>query len=79
MLLLYVGIVFAVPILIGLFVLALIVELGMKKSSLNEVEVIEEEPELDLDRIVKDLLANETKRPLYRSWTKAGYNIESGH
>jgi len=79
MLLMHVGIVFAVPILSGLFVLALIVELGMKKPSSNEVEVVEEKPELDLDRIVKDLLANETRRPLYRSWTKAGYNMESWH
>ena len=79
MLLMYVGIVFAMPILTGLFVLALIVELGMKKPFLNEVEVVEEESELDLDRIVKDLLANETRKPLYRSWTKAGYSMESGH
>lgn len=79
MLLLHVGIVFAVPILIGLFVLALIVEFGMKKPSNNEVEVVEEEAELDLDKIVKDLLANETRRPIYRSWTKAGYIVESGH
>ena len=79
MLLIHVGIVFAVPILIGLFVLALIVEFGMKKPFLNEVEVVEEKTELDLDKIVKDLLANEVRRPLYRSWTKAGYSMESGH
>ena len=78
MLLLCVGFVFAVPILIGLFVLALIVEFGMKKPSYNEVEVVEEEPELDLDKIVRDLLANETRKPLYRSWTKAGYSMELG-
>ena len=78
MLLIHVGIVFAAPILIGLFALALIVELGMKKPSYNEVEVVEEKPELDLDKIVRDLLANETRRPLYRSWTKAGYSMELG-
>lgn len=78
MLLLHVGIVFAVPILVGLFILALVVELGMKKPSYNEVEVVEEEPELDLDTIVRGLLANEVRKPLHRSWTKAGYSIESG-
>ena len=78
MLLIHVGIVFAVPILIGLFVLALVVEFGMTKPSYNEIEIVEEEPELDLDKIVRDLLANETRRPLYRSWTKAGYSTELG-
>lgn len=78
MLLMHVGIVFAMPILVGLFVLALVVEFGMKKPSSNEVEIADEEPELDLDKIVKDLLANEVRRPLYRSWTKAGYSTELG-
>lgn len=79
MLLIHVGIVFAVPILIGLFALALVVEFGMKKPSSNEVEIVEEETKLNLDKIVKDLLTNETRRPIYRSWTKAGYIVESGH
>ena len=79
MLLMHVGIVFAIPILTGLFVLALIVELGMKKPSINEVEVVEEEPELDLNKIAREFLANETRKPLHRSWTKAGYIVESGH
>lgn len=73
MLLLYVAIVFAVPVVGCLALLALFVNFGMSnRVSLNTVEA-EEEPELDLNEIVKEVLRNEHRRPLYRTGTVAGY------
>lgn len=73
MLLLCVAIVFAVPIFGGLTLLALFIQFGLNKpATLNIVEV-EEEHELDLNKIVKEVLRNEVRKPLYRTGTVAGY------
>lgn len=73
MLLLYVAIIFAIPVFGGLCLLALFVQFGTNKPvSMSTVEV-EEESELDLNGIVKEVLRNEHRKPLYRTGTVAGY------
>lgn len=73
MLLLYVAVVFAVPVFGGLCLLALFVNFGLNKPVEVFTVEAEEEPTLDLDEIVKEVLRNERRRPLYRTGTVAGY------
>jgi len=73
MLLLTVAIVFAAPVIVCLIILALFVQFGMNKPvSLPAIE-IEEEHELDLDEIVREVMRNEKRRCPYRTGTVAGY------
>ena len=73
MLLFYVAIVFAVPVVGCLALLALFIQFGMDKPAAISTVEVEGEPELDLDEIVRKVLRNEVRRPLYRTGTVAGY------
>lgn len=72
--------VLATPIIGGLSLLAVFLEVTQpKRASRSVVEIVEESREEDLNKIAREFLANETRKPLHRSWTKAGYIVESGH
>ena len=73
MLLLTVAIVFAVPVVGCLILLALFINLEMNKPVSQPIVEIEEKSELDIDEIVKEVLRNEHRKPLYRTGTVAGY------
>lgn len=71
--------VLAIPIIGGLLLLAVFLEVTREKRVSRQVVVVEEPIEKDLNKIAETFLANEVRKPIYRSWTKAGYSIESGH
>ena len=73
MLLLYVSIIFAVPVFGGLCLLALFVQFGMNKPVSVDIVEAEEECELDLDEIVRKVIRSEKRKCLYRTGTVAGY------
>lgn len=72
-------IVLATPIIGGLSLLAIFLEVTREKRVSHSVVVVEERHEENLNKIAEAFLANEVRKPIYRSWTKAGYSIESGH
>lgn len=73
MLLLMVSVVFAVPVVGCLTLLALFINFGMNKPVAMSIVEIEEEHELDLDEIVREVMRNEKRRCPYRTGTVAGY------
>lgn len=46
---------------------------AMRQQSKTVSYVEEEAVEMDLDKIVKEVLRNEVRKPLYRTGTVAGY------
>lgn len=73
-------VVLATPIIGGLSLLAIFVECTKtKRASRPTIVIVEEHREDDPNKIAESFLANETRKSMYRSWTKAGYIIESGH
>ena len=73
MLLMYVAIVFAVPVVGCLALLALFIQFGTNKPVSLPTIKIEEEHKLDLDEIVREVMRNEKRRCPYRIGTVAGY------